>query len=314
MPFKLSSSADKRIDQADFVLGLFPDPTNRSTLKGNCKIPIGDFVSLTELNGRGYTTKTYVDGLNTAVVHLTGDETSTGTKTFNGNIKYRNSAYAYSDVPDQRSSSELQFLDKNYANMGGVQLYKETNGTNKVQFNVRSTGDTWPTTTLGIGMDSSGSVYTYAPTPATNDNSTKIATTQYIRNLLNILYPIGAIYIGVTTTCPMAQIFGTWTKVSSGRVLQGSDASHTVGTNVEAGLPNITASGFMGESPNLTTFINQATGALYYSGTGKYGSKGGIDQDDTTGYFDASRSNNIYGKSTTVQPPAYIVNIWQRTA
>ena len=30
--------------------------------------------------------------------------------------------------------------------------------------------------------------------------------------------------------------------------------------------------------------------------------------------FDASRSNPIYGRSNTVQPPAYVVNIWQRTS
>lgn len=31
-------------------------------------------------------------------------------------------------------------------------------------------------------------------------------------------------------------------------------------------------------------------------------------------YFDASLSNTIYGKSTTVQPSAYVVAYWQRTA
>ena len=30
--------------------------------------------------------------------------------------------------------------------------------------------------------------------------------------------------------------------------------------------------------------------------------------------FDAGKSNPIYGNSDTVQPPAYLVNIWKRTA
>ena len=30
--------------------------------------------------------------------------------------------------------------------------------------------------------------------------------------------------------------------------------------------------------------------------------------------FDASRSSSIYGNSTTVQPPAYVVYMWKRTA
>lgn len=33
-----------------------------------------------------------------------------------------------------------------------------------------------------------------------------------------------------------------------------------------------------------------------------------------TGTFDASRSSSIYGKSTTVQPPAYALIAWRRTA
>lgn len=31
-------------------------------------------------------------------------------------------------------------------------------------------------------------------------------------------------------------------------------------------------------------------------------------------YFDASRSNPIYGASDTVQPPALYINIWERVA
>lgn len=36
-------------------------------------------------------------------------------------------------------------------------------------------------------------------------------------------------------------------------------------------------------------------------------------QDDKVS-FDASRSSSIYGKSTTVQPPAYALIAWRRTA
>lgn len=30
--------------------------------------------------------------------------------------------------------------------------------------------------------------------------------------------------------------------------------------------------------------------------------------------FDASRSSSIYGSSSTVQPPAYVVHIWKRVS
>ena len=29
--------------------------------------------------------------------------------------------------------------------------------------------------------------------------------------------------------------------------------------------------------------------------------------------LDASRSSSIYGRSSTVQPPAYVINVWKRT-
>jgi len=42
-----------------------------------------------------------------------------------------------------------------------------------------TTDNSW--TGIGVGYDSSGNSYTYAPTPATSDNSTKIATTAYVK-------------------------------------------------------------------------------------------------------------------------------------
>ena len=58
--------------------------------------------------------------------------------------------------------------------------------------------------------------------------------------LFDKIWPIGSLYFGIMETCPLAALFGTWEKVSSGRVLQGADANHNPGTTIEAGLPNIT--------------------------------------------------------------------------
>lgn len=77
-----------------------------------------------------------------------------------------------------------------------------------------------------------------------------------------------------------------------GRVAWGSD---TAGDYLDAGLPNITGS-FSGDDTG-----GVATGAFSYSSasTGP-GDKGG----GRIYEFDASKSNSIYGKSDTVQPPA----------
>lgn len=92
-----------------------------------------------------------------------------------------------------------------------------------------------------------------------------------------------------------------------GRVAWG--ATNSIGTKIEPGLPNITGRGGMGESRvaggSYATFMAQASGAFYWDTSRNfYGSNGGIDVDDALMCFDASRSNGIYGRSSTVQPPA----------
>ena len=85
------------------------------------------------------------------------------------------------------------------------------------------------------------------------------------------------------------------------RFLQGSETSGTV---KDAGLPNITGTGIWGVNWIPSLF----SGALY---TGRQGDRGtgyqpmaqGVANLDSTN-FDASRSNSIYGNSSTVQPPS----------
>ena len=84
-----------------------------------------------------------------------------------------------------------------------------------------------------------------------------------------------------------------------GRFLQGANGN--LGTVKEAGLPNITGRVSFPPEPSKD-------GAFYKTsyGTEKFSLSGG-----STGNalgFDASRSNPIYGKSDTVQPPAISVN------
>lgn len=125
---------------------------------------------------------------------------------------------------------------------------------------------------------------------------------------LQSVYPIGSLYIGINDNCPIANLFGTWEKVAEGLCLQGATGSQVPGETVEAGLPNIT--GLVMKREQIS---GENEGAFYTNGSrsGRYKLESG------TGYytrFDASRSNPIYGKSNTVQPPAYLVNVWKRTA
>lgn len=131
------------------------------------------------------------------------------------------------------------------------------------------------------------------------------------QELLETIYPVGSIYIGTMETCPLAALLGTWTLVSSGRVLQGSDANHAAGTTIEAGLPNITGAVWSGDWEVGTNF--DANGAFDKVKGSVHAPNSGSDRNEVKQInFDASRSSSIYGNSDTVQPPAFVVNIWKR--
>lgn len=124
---------------------------------------------------------------------------------------------------------------------------------------------------------------------------------------LQSVYPIGSLYIGITDNCPVANLFGTWEKVAEGLCLQGATDSQVPGNTVAAGLPNITGG-------LIRTNYEQVPGGALYQEGGRVQFTDGRGSFGINIGFDASRSNAIYGRSNTVQPPAYLVNVWKRTA
>ena len=84
---------------------------------------------------------------------------------------------------------------------------------------------------------------------------------------------------------------------------------HDVGTNVEAGLPNITGSFVVYTAGN---YLDECKGAFTAESTGLGGESYKILGNAPEYEFDASRSNSIYGAASTVQPPAHVVQFWKR--
>lgn len=104
----------------------------------------------------------------------------------------------------------------------------------------------------------------------------------------------------------LAALIGTTLPDLRGQFLQGAYSLADANKRIEAGLPNITG---------LFTHINfiNPSGAFYYNGFCHWtAATEGVG--DATSYvrFDASRSNPIYGRSTTVQPPALTVRYYIR--
>lgn len=125
-------------------------------------------------------------------------------------------------------------------------------------------------------------------------------------------FPVGSIYQSTDATSPAALFGGTWEQIASERVLMGASSTHAAGTTAKAGLPNIT-----GKVPTTTygSSHNETSGA--FSLGSKITSNGDNSSQSFNSYyafFDASGSNAIYGRSSTVQPAAYYVHIWRRTA
>ena len=91
--------------------------------------------------------------------------------------------------------------------------------------------------------------------------------------------------------------------------------TYTAGTEVSAGLPNITGFTYSQQMSNngyddsgaLFRENRQVANSAYGAGSSQYWSMWFLS-------FDASRSNTIYGNSDTVQPPAYIVYMWERVS
>ena len=175
----------------------------------------------------------------------------------------------------------------------------------------------------GLSVDKNGKA-AFAPAAMTNPTAKALSTKLAGEGLsvdktgkMNVdqtgalaCFPIGSIYQSTSSTSPAALFGGTWEEIASDRVLMGASRSHAAGTTVKAGLPNITGS-FVA---NVHYRSNEVSGAFT---AGDRITSTGANNGDANVYkfsLDASKSNAVYGRSSTVQPAAYYVHIWRRVA
>lgn len=148
---------------------------------------------------------------------------------------------------------------------------------------------------LEASQQPAGTVIAYAPNSAPSGyllcNGAEVSRTTYA----DLFAKIGTTY-GTgngSTTFNVPDL--------NGRFIQGA---HNGGSYISAGLPNITGQSNDAAGPSATN-----GGALYQ--TESNGSTvGGTNFKFKTLCFDASRSNSIYGSSTTVQPPALTMRFY----
>ena len=132
-----------------------------------------------------------------------------------------------------------------------------------------------------------------------------------VDNAIALLFPIGGLlYIDGDADPNVLYEGSTWQLIGQDRCIMGAGGAHTVGQTVEAGLPNIYGKFSTGAENKGQT----ATGAFSVVSNSEHRNTDGEWNNQRLITFDASKYNSIYGSSTTVQPPAYFVNIWKRIA
>lgn len=177
------------------------------------------------------------------------------------------------------------------------------------------------------------------PTPAITDMSTKAVNAFFVKGILAALYPVGSIYIGTQTTCPLTTLItgSRWELVAQDKALWGSNGTNA-NTTIEAGIPNHThgtgrqagdnKGSHIWNSLNEDYVLGSHPGGIYWNGSGTGGAPeaitAGASMNDSLGWAyteetslaktDNLSSDGVWGNSTTVQPPAYVVNVWRRTA
>lgn len=141
-----------------------------------------------------------------------------------------------------------------------------------------------------------------------------------LETMIDLFYPVGTIYISADKNKTKADFpfmqYGTWTEVPANLCLQTGMASEA-GTQRRAGLPNITG---MMSSIMWHSILSDKLGVYTVerenvnTGLNIPGYPGNDAWLNFRVFFNASRSNPIYGSSDTVQPPAYMIRAWIRTA
>ena len=150
---------------------------------------------------------------------------------------------------------------------------------------------------------------------AHNGQITNLTNITSSKAIIDLIYPVGATFISFDNSFDPNTAWNgtTWEKIKEGIFLEATEVAEDVGTEKEAGLPNITgtfgktATSAGGNNSNMSGAFSWTKGSENVMGGGSNYVGGKMS-------FDASRSSAVYGKSDTVQPHSITCFIWRRIA
>jgi len=160
-----------------------------------------------------------------------------------------------------------------------------------------------------------------APTAATSTDSTQIATTGFVKNVLETyIYPVGSIYMNMAVATNPGTLlgFGTWVAYATGQVLVGYEASGTFDLLDESLGAETSTTGShtlsTSEIPSHTHTVHDTNHTRTPDSTdttadeyGAYAAASG-----TTGATGGG-GGHTHGSTPTLQP-SVTVHMWKRTA
>jgi hypothetical protein len=153
--------------------------------------------------------------------------------------------------------------------------------------------------------------------------ATKDATTLYniiddtdvTLPLLELLFPVGAVYFGTMSVCPLQVLgVGTWQALPQDKVIQIAGTRGSVGDTLNESLPNIKGNIWAGDTYGSSIFTSSSGAFQNGSNTGWRTStvQSTVSGASDTVTFDASRSSSTYQDNAPVQQDAYLLNGWRR--
>lgn len=171
------------------------------------------------------------------------------------------------------------------------------------------------------------------------ENDNQLAAKLEESDLLDLVYPIGAIYMSVNSTNPSVLLGGTWEHINNRFLLAseggqglgqtGGEATHSLTESEMPRHTHIQNSHNHEQNPHGHTFNryqNNGSTTTYSAGWANQKTSTGHTSDTTatnksatatnkyTGGNDASGENATNGVAHNNMPPYLIVNIWKRTA
>lgn len=255
------------------------------------------------------------------LLHRSGDEIFSGVKTGESNnprFGFKNTLADISNKPSALTNSTLFFLDKNGLYTGEVRNEFSTTGYSETAIYTNSkTSGTLKTSYIKVVVNENGEVFATCPTPPrADDNSTKISNTQWVNSritsIMGTVYPVGSLYFGTQSTCPLAAIIdgSTWEKVGSSLITSVNTSVPVKGNGKTMGFTNgeynrglAMNNGNLGQSSFFDNLYNVDVGTAQNGSTNNPGKGVGLTTD--------SAASGIVG---TVTRTALTVNIWKRTA